>query len=80
MTGGVTRCRWPAIVRAEKAPLEAEAFKAILASVPVECPHGDCSAGGCRAQVREALAGVWSCRREVERRAAFKAVTGRRAR
>lgn len=59
----VTRCVGDAMREAGDCPLTAESFKAIIAKQPEQCPHTDCSAGGCRAHVREALTGVWARRK-----------------
>lgn len=67
MTGGVTRCRLPALLKAGTVPLTKEAFRELAAEPPEVCPHGDCSPGGCRAQVREVLLAAWAQRKWLER-------------
>lgn len=63
MTGGVTRCRLPAAIEAGTIPLTKEAFRALVDRAPEACPHGDCSPGGCRANVREVALAAWTQRK-----------------
>ena len=68
MTGGITRCRMPAMIDAGTAPLTKAAFRALVDRAPEACPHDDCSPGGCRANVREVALIVWKGRKRKARR------------
>lgn len=53
----LSRCLLPAVLALAGAPREA--WKTYIHALPIDCPHGDCTAPGCRAYVADYFRVQW---------------------